>query len=141
MEFGTEKCATLVIEKGKIVKSVGIELPGGKVIKSLQEGESYKYFGILEVDRFLGDEMKLKVSKEYFTRLKKVLKSNLNGGNLVQGVNTSAVSFLSYSAAFVSWRKCELQAIVRNTRKLFMEDCTQSLVMTDKYLEKMEVEV
>ena len=31
MEFGIEKCATLVIEKGKIVKSVGIELPDGKV--------------------------------------------------------------------------------------------------------------
>ena len=40
MEFGIEKCAMLVMEKGKIVKSVGIELPNGKVIKSLQEGES-----------------------------------------------------------------------------------------------------
>ena len=48
MEFGTEKCVMLVIEKGKIVKSVGIELPDGKVIKSLQESESYKYLGILE---------------------------------------------------------------------------------------------
>ena len=45
MEFGIEKCAILVMEKGKIVKSVGIELSDGKVIKSLQEGESYKYFG------------------------------------------------------------------------------------------------
>ena len=35
MEFGVEKCAMLVMEKGKIVKSVGIELPNGKVIKSL----------------------------------------------------------------------------------------------------------
>ena len=38
MEFGIEKCATLVMEKGKIVKSVGIELPDGKVFKSLQAG-------------------------------------------------------------------------------------------------------
>ena len=36
------------MEKGKIVKSVGIELPDGKVNKSLQEGESYKYLGILQ---------------------------------------------------------------------------------------------
>ena len=50
MKFGIEKCVILVIEKGKIVKSVGIELPGGKVIKSLQESESYKYLGILEAD-------------------------------------------------------------------------------------------
>ena len=34
MEFGIKKCAVLVIEKGKTVKSVGIELPDGKVIKS-----------------------------------------------------------------------------------------------------------
>ena len=88
MEFGIEKCDMLVIEKGKIVKSVGIEFPDGNVIKSLQEGESYKYLGILEADRILGEEMKLKVSKEYFRRLKKVLKSKLNGWNLVQGVNT-----------------------------------------------------
>ena len=48
MEFGLEKCAMLVMEKEKIVKSVGIELPDGKVTKSLQEDESYKYLGILE---------------------------------------------------------------------------------------------
>ena len=45
MEFGIEKCAVLVMEKGKIVRSVGIELPDGKVIKLLQDGESYKYLG------------------------------------------------------------------------------------------------
>ena len=48
MEFCIEKCAMLVI-----VKSVGIEFPDGKIIKSLREGESYKYLGILEVDRIL----------------------------------------------------------------------------------------
>ena len=35
MEFGIEKYAMLVIEKGKIVKSVGMELLDAKVIKSL----------------------------------------------------------------------------------------------------------
>ena len=33
MKFGIEKCAMLVMEKRKIVKSVGIELPNDKVIK------------------------------------------------------------------------------------------------------------
>ena len=53
MELGIEKCAMLVMEKGKIVKSVGIELPDGNVIKSLHEGGSYKYLGILEADKLL----------------------------------------------------------------------------------------
>ena len=119
IEFGIEKSAMLVIEKGKIVKSVGLELPDGKVIKSLQEGESYQYLGILESDKFLEEKMKLIVSKEYIRRIRKVLKSKLNSGNLVRGVNTWAVSLLRYSAAFVSWRKSELQVIYRKIRKLF----------------------
>ena len=111
MKSGIEKCAMLVMEKEKIVKSVGIEFPDGKVIKLLQEGESYKYLGILEADKLLEEKMNLNLSKEYIRRLRKVLKSKLNGGNLVRGVNTWAVSLLRYSAAFASWMKMELQAI------------------------------
>ena len=108
MEFGIEKCAMLVMENGKIVQLVGIELPDGKVIKLLQESESYKYLEILEADNFLEEKMKLNFLKEYHRRLRKVLKSKLNGGNLVCGVNTWALSLLRYSAAFVSWKKSEL---------------------------------
>ena len=87
------------------MKSVDIELPDDKVIKLLQEGESYKYLGIVEADIFLEEEMMLNVSKEY---IRKILESKLNGGNLVRGVNTWVVSLLRYSAAFVSRRKNEL---------------------------------
>ena len=77
----------LVVEKGKIVKSAGIDLPEGKVIKLLQQGKSHKYLGILEADKFLEEKMKLNVLKEYIRRLRKFLKSKLNGGNLVCEVN------------------------------------------------------
>ena len=80
MEFGMGKCAMLVIQKGKNVKSPGIELPDGKVIKLLHEGESYKYHEILAADRFLGEEM----------------ESKLNYGNLVQGNNAWTVTLLRY---------------------------------------------
>ena len=102
-----------------IVKSVRIKLPDGKVIKSLQEGKSYKYLEILEADKYLEEKMKLSVSKEYIRGLWKVLKSKLNGGNLVRGVNIWAVSLLRYSAVFFSWRKSELHARDGKTRKLF----------------------
>ena len=42
-----------------------VELPDGKVINSLQEGESYKYLGVSEADKFLEEKMKLNFSKEY----------------------------------------------------------------------------
>ena len=47
------------------------------------------------------------------------MKSKLNGGNLVRGVNIWAVSLLRYSAVFFSWRKSELHATDGKTRKLF----------------------
>ena len=64
--------------------------------------------------------MKLNVLKEYIRRLRKVLKSKMNGGNLVCRLNNCAVSLLRYSATFVSWRTGELQPIDRKTRKLFI---------------------
>ena len=127
MAFGIEKCAMLVMEKGKIVKSVGIVWPDGKVIKSLREGESYKYLGILETDRFSEEKRKLNVSKKYIRRLRKVLKSKQNGGSLVRGVDTWAVSLLTYSAAFVSWSKTELALDKKLGSCLpYMEHCSLS---------------
>ena len=102
-----------VMEKGKIVKSVGIEFPDGEVIKLLQEGQSYKYLGILEADKSFEEKMKLNVSKEYIRRY------ILNGRNLVCGIKTWAVYLLGHSAAFVSWQKSQLQATEIKTRKLF----------------------
>ena len=66
--------------------------------------------------------------KEYIRRLRIALKSKLNGGSLGRGVNAWAVSLLRYSAAFVSWRKSELQAIDRKTRSClpYMEHYTLS---------------
>ena len=63
--------------------------------------------------------MKWNVLKECIRRLRKVLKSRLNGRNLVCGDNTWAVFLLRYSVVFVSWRKSALHAIDRKTRKLF----------------------
>ena len=52
-------------EKGEMVKSDGIQLLNDKVIKSLEEGESYKYLGVLEADEVMVSEMNDKVKKEY----------------------------------------------------------------------------
>ena len=37
MEFGIDKCATMIQKRGKVVRSKGIKLPNEKVIKSLQD--------------------------------------------------------------------------------------------------------
>ena len=89
----------LVMGKGKIMKSVSIELPDDQVVTGRW---NYKYLGILGADKSLEEKMKLKVSNKYIRRIRKVLKSKLDGGNLVCGINTYAIPLLRYSAAFVS---------------------------------------
>ena len=57
MEFGIEKCAVFEMREGRSVDSVGIELPGGEVMKVVEE-EGYKYLGILQLDAVLNKKMK-----------------------------------------------------------------------------------
>ena len=64
MQLGIDKSAILVMKKGKIVKSYGTELPNEEVIKSLEEGQSHKYLGVLETDEVMVNEIKDKVKKE-----------------------------------------------------------------------------
>ena len=44
MEFGIEKCAMLVMEKGKIVKSVGTELPDVQVVTGRSKLQVFRNF-------------------------------------------------------------------------------------------------
>ena len=62
--------------------------------------------------------MKETVTKEYKRRVRKILETKLNGGNLVKAFKTWAIPLLRYSAAFLDWRKSELQDLDRKTRKL-----------------------
>ena len=103
MHFGIDKCAMLVMKKGKIGKSDGIEIPSDKVIKSLEEGETYKYLGVLEADEVMANEMKDKLKKEYYRRVRKVLETKSNSENVFKAIKTWAVSVLRYSAAFLRW--------------------------------------
>ena len=45
MEFGLPKCGVLIMKRGKVVKSQGISMLGGKMMKNFEEDE-YKYLGI-----------------------------------------------------------------------------------------------
>ena len=75
MEFGVQKCAMLVIKRGKVIESNGIDLPNNETIKSIHEENGYKYLGVMEADQVLGGQMKERLRKEYKRRVKKILKS------------------------------------------------------------------
>ena len=119
MEFGISKCASLMMKRGKLSESKGIKMPDNKIIRGIEDPEDeYKYLGILEIDDIKHVEMKKGLKKEYYRRLRKILKSKLNGGNIIEAINSRAVSVIRYGAGIIEWTKEELQGIDRKTRKL-----------------------
>ena len=73
MEFRLPKCAVLIMKRGKVVKSEGISMPDGKMMKNIEQG-GYKYLGILEANGVKHEEMKDQIKKEYFRILQKYTK-------------------------------------------------------------------
>ena len=68
MEFDIDKCATVVLMRGKITNFDEISLPDGKVMKGLIEGAGYKYLGIIQADQIRYTEMKERVYKVLETK-------------------------------------------------------------------------
>ena len=62
--------------------------------------------------------MKEKVQKEYYKRVRAVLKSKMNGGNVINAINIWAVATVRYGAGIINWNMGELDKIDRQTRKL-----------------------
>ena len=114
MEFGIEKCATLVMKSDKRQLTDGMELPNQDKIKTLAENETYKYLDILEADTIKQVEMKDKIQKEYLRRTRKLLDSR----NLIIGINTWAVPLVRYSGPFPKLTRDKLKQIDQRTRKL-----------------------
>ena len=85
---------------------------------SHEEKESYKYLDVPEADKVMVNEMKNKVKKVYYRRVRKVLETKLNSGNVFNATNTWAVSVVNYSAAFLEWSRVQLEEIDRRTRSL-----------------------
>ena len=52
--------------------------------------------------------MKKKVQEEYYKRVRAVLKSKLNGGNVINAINIWAVATVRYRAAIINWNRGEL---------------------------------
>ena len=95
------KVWVLIMKKEKVV-SEEISMPGGKMMKNIEEG-GYKYLGILEVDGVKHAEIKDQKKKEYLRRVRNILKSKLNEGNIILAINLRAVSIVRYGAGMTMY--------------------------------------
>ena len=56
--------------------------------------------------------------KENFKPVRAVLKSKMNGGNVINGINIWDVKTVQYGAGIINWNKGELDKIDRQMQKL-----------------------
>lgn len=68
-EFGIRKWETRIIKRDIISRNEGIQLPNDEVKEDIENGQGYKYLGILETNGFRNMEMKEKVRKFIFWRV------------------------------------------------------------------------
>ena len=107
MNFGQDKCAHLFTEKRQIkINGQHLEMNGVK-IQQVDEGECDKYLGQDESISYTGTVNKERVSKEYFTRVRKIWKSKLSGFNKTIAHDMFAVPVLkaiqiAYACGIVS---------------------------------------
>ena len=119
MEFGLQKCAILVMKRGKVEHDTAdMIMPNGGEIRVMGVNSEYRYLGVLECDSVKNDKVKELVKTEYKHRLVKMLKSKLNSGNLIKAINTYAVAVVRYTAGIIKWSNEELENTDRKTRKL-----------------------
>ena len=63
MAIGLDKCFVLVLRRGKVVRTEGIELPDEKRMREVNL-DGYKYLGKLQLDSNMNKEMKEKVKSK-----------------------------------------------------------------------------
>ena len=118
MHFGFQKCASVIMHRGRLCSSSNIDLLDGS-IAALSPSECYKYLGIYEADSINSPKTKKLVEKEYLCRVQKLLSSQLHGRHKILALKEYAIPFLHYSATIVNWKQNELQVLDRKTRKTF----------------------
>ena len=78
MEYGLNKFAKIVLEKGKLVHSQNLILDFNREIQKLEQGKTCKYLGTKESENIQHQQMKERLKKEYTRRLRMVLKSEFD---------------------------------------------------------------
>ena len=117
MEFGIDKCAKISIIRGKHSPTQEIQIDHNTSIRELDRDQIYKYLGIAEAAGLDHQSIRSKTKKEYFNRLKRILKTNLTAKNKITAINQLAVPALQYTFGVIDWPQNVIDQIDIRTRK------------------------
>ena len=118
MQFGLAKYAKATFKRGKLTQTTDITVDTYTTIKELEQEGAYKYLGINEGDGIQNATMKEQIRKENYRRVRLVAKSEPNGSNKIEAINTLAVPVFTYSVNIVNWQMSEIRKLDTKTRKL-----------------------
>lgn len=62
-------------------------------------------------DEMKFNDMKQPISKEYLSSIRRILKSKLNGENIVSAIHSRVVSLVQHEADIIRWRTDELMTL------------------------------
>ena len=141
MKFGLDKCAVAHFVNGRLSgHNSGVTIGKTDTINCLEPGQVYKYLGVDESNGIQHSIMRGKHRREYFRRVKVVLRTELYGRNKILAINGFALPVLTYSFDVIHWGArtcsssingpessslCTLSTILLQT----LTDCTLLAVM------------
>ena len=102
--------------KGKLQPG-DFQIEDGQIINAMDEEESYKYLGMKQAQRIDHRTLRNEMTT-FFTRMRRLLKTNLNSRNLFKAINTYGVSSLTYYFGIVRWTKTDIDNLQRKARTL-----------------------
>ena len=117
-KWSLAKCAKATFKRGNLTNTTDLELVVNTVNKELDQEGTYKYLGMNEGDRLQHSSMKEKIRKEYYRRVRMVLKSELNASNRITAITTIATPVVIYSFNIIDWKQNEIKRMDTKTRKL-----------------------
>jgi len=118
MRINVVKSAVLIMSRGKVVQTNGLDLPNLGTLSTIETGAGYKYLGVLQDVAIQQEKVETKVINEFYRRIRKVLSSKLHGRFKFLALNAYALPVISYTGGVVSWKDSELDTIDRRVRKL-----------------------
>lgn len=106
MEFNLDKCAMLHINKGKVIQSTTV-----KDIPQLDIEDNYKYLGVIQNNKLLQKQIKENTTKEYFSRLRNTLNSNVSAKNISTTIKAFVMPIMRYGFKILKWTTTELKLL------------------------------
>ena len=117
MNLGLDNCATAEFKQDKLTKTTSIILDEETVVKELQQEDSYKYLGMNEAEGIQHATTKEKIRKEYYRRVRLILKSELNAVNRIAAIISLAIPVITYSMNIINWQINDIKKLDTKTRK------------------------